>query len=1446
MHPNTLPDVMFQQNSAAVSFGENPASPAKTHFAYAESNSAQKSLKLLRSLASLSIVLSGYMLLFFAYAVSNIISPHNVTCLTISLISFILSVCLTVWSAKVLHAEEHRTHLGEDLIVGAWEARHNTFFTLLCLRAAVAIVLIPNYIIQNRYTVESLRASSLSYNKPETADVARIIDGLSIPIVFIELIIIAIYGYGAQRIFKYLKEPAHTMSNLVYVSNHGLLAGGSALVMLALYARTWLNNPNESTALKKWDLEGLLILGAISAGLSFVVWLINFRKWRVPGFITAILMGLLVIALFVLSGFALRSTLHIQEVFSDTSNMNAWAYRMNATHMHDIERFGCPLKYLPGNNCSGALKVNSWESYPDIMANRCLNTACAALLGGLYAVPMLNVTNLGLFTAVSGLLVVISFIYLYLRHHLNVRPPRKIGLKWLGLLLGLTVIIAVVGGVYFRPILNRATAQNASKASQQISALYNLDNSDDWEFIYEENECSDVDDYWLANFNEVSKEYLTMHDVSANSRLRALMVADSLSFLPSGISKEVAKDFFNLIYLKELKFLVLNVDLANNNVTVASKGDLTATYNDFANSFKEDQSSVGLIYIDVEGKRRLVVVVYELADLLDQRMKHALTSQLPNMREVAHLGLSVYLASEKQDLKLENVLRGITQQRTASGELKQALEMSEVTNLISTPTKQDFIDTFDKMDTANDKFNDDVKHAVKKWRSEARAAYDKYSPLHERRLGEGRFEDMELWAWPWGTSESSSAYNKAKNAAKHAADKTENWAKHTANDANNWAHSTSGKIKNTAHNAAGEVKDLSHTAAEKIKSAVGDNDNVEGEPALTELNAVQTMKNDLDKAHWKAINTVRSAQVDAQQAARNAKISIRNIGRSLAEEQELAAMQLWSWPWSTEEASTYNKAKSTAKNAVDKTEKWTEHTANDANSWAHSTGSNIKSAAHDAAAWTNSEAHQVADKVKKAVHHDDITSLWTAPTKEQVEDEIQRFKLRAIQKNADIGTWSKNVSRRLDGNNGDLDTTEMNQGLSLGKIKDDFDRAHWKAINTVRTNQVNAKQSVNDLRSAIRRQLLGQELDRSGQDLDTVSLWSWPWAAENYTESIKQVKNVTRTAVRNTDTWSRAVASAVAGSDAAAFVKTTAKQVSNSNEGQWVKGQANDLWNSETSQKLQTMAKEASESDAGKWAWATASTAGVTASEYTNKAAEQIKKALEDDEATTTTLFDTAKFKDDLDRAHWKAINTARNAQVDAQQAARNAKTTIKSIGRVLWEEDSKLVDLSEALGVTEMASWPWNSNQVKEAYNKAKDTSLNAEQKTAAWTKAKTHEAAQKIDSAISRNNTKNAEPATTEMFSLKDEFYKLHHAAVHVNDNVEGWAKRKTGMDESEVHEQALAEGIDTMNLWSWPWTRADIKAASSCTTAASRRWCPRWSTSSMSGSSGAGICAAIASGW
>jgi len=109
---------------------------------------------------------------------------------------------------------------------------------------------------------------------------------------------------------------------------------------------------------------------------------------------------------------------------------------------------------------------------------------------------------------------------------------------------------------------------------------------------------------------------------------------------------------------KKYKYIILGRDEKKKVTNVLKEGAWGSTYEDFVKDFAKKEGQLGFVYLDVEAKDVLVLVVYSpKKDGIQVLKNFGIIGDGEILKK--NLGIKIYMANSKKDLELEKVLKGV-------------------------------------------------------------------------------------------------------------------------------------------------------------------------------------------------------------------------------------------------------------------------------------------------------------------------------------------------------------------------------------------------------------------------------------------------------------------------------------------------------------------------------------------------------------------------------------------------------------------------------------------------------------------------------------------------------------------------------------------------------------------------------------------------------------------
>ena len=635
-----------------VNLGMNEDVITKEEFEFRSLGHLQKRLRLLQRLSGLAILLSLYQLAYGGLSLYYFQSTFPSFSTLIGAISLLLSITVAVWSTKALKAERNETTTARSIIDGGRENLNNGLFLSLVFRAASSLVLIPNMFMQTDFTSQHVEAQATALNDPAYVTASRFLTNMAVPLPFVELVLSMILIKAAKTCFSYIKDSSRTISRLIYLSNTLLLSASLGLVFNVLRTQSFLSSHYELLpVLRNWGFKGLLVLGITLAVASLAIWLVNYKRWRAPSLLVSALSLGVVITLVVFTAYSYNHRENVYRFYEDSTDLASWSSKMASTHKDDIEAFGCPSKYLPQESCPRELLTNVWET--DGSTQECLNTKCSGLLGGLHSEPFLKITNFCLISIVSGVLAILGSLFFWRFDSGHLVQHNKKDFKWLGVMAVIIMLFMISLTLVEKPYLHQRGSNNG----------VNLD-------------FDSADHTFLKKSLRFDQSTLT------NSQLNTLTIlAQNVRVAPK-LSPTDTTEIIEMVLNQKYKYIVLDLDVNQLQASIEEKGTWEESYDDFKENFSNGQPKVGLIYLEAEdGEDKLVVIIYKEGINVQKAKELFGNNGIPNFEQLERAGILPYIAQDIKDLKLENVLAGITSHGLERQQVAQAISVPGAMNL---------------------------------------------------------------------------------------------------------------------------------------------------------------------------------------------------------------------------------------------------------------------------------------------------------------------------------------------------------------------------------------------------------------------------------------------------------------------------------------------------------------------------------------------------------------------------------------------------------------------------------------------------------------------------------------------------------------------------------------------------------------------------------------------
>ena len=258
------------------------------------------------------------------------------------------------------HAELFRPRINDHLT--------RIIFVLGLILAGASAVMLVNLFLQRDYPTDFLVAQSTNASSWNSAYEGKTLDGL-INYSKIHFIVQSCFtGFfffffllASRATFRCLKWSNQAMSYLVFLGNILLLAFGLGIIYFAEYAFGYGEYPQLRAHFPVWNIRGLYFTGIAVIALSFVGFLVDYKRWRIGFFALAFLLLLVLILLVNFTGYAYRHTRQTYECYKGVGNEANCIDRMRLVHSFDLEAYGCPQKYISLGRCESDQTVQKWE-----------------------------------------------------------------------------------------------------------------------------------------------------------------------------------------------------------------------------------------------------------------------------------------------------------------------------------------------------------------------------------------------------------------------------------------------------------------------------------------------------------------------------------------------------------------------------------------------------------------------------------------------------------------------------------------------------------------------------------------------------------------------------------------------------------------------------------------------------------------------------------------------------------------------------------------------------------------------------------------------------------------------------------------------------------------------------------------------------------------------------
>jgi len=255
-----------------------------------------------------------------------------------------------------------------------------------------------------------------------------------------------------------------------------------ALIYCADYAFDYEGYPQLRSHFPVWNIRGLYFVGIALTAVSVVGFLVDHKSWRVGFFVLAFLLLVFLVPLATFTGFAYRNTRQTYEYYKGTATgIDTCRERMYLAHSRDLQRYGCPQKYLNTDECIATTAITPWEgtaldtSPPVVVVVNagqtgtilntpippaslflvgdnniagtgtytCVNTRCCGLLGQMYSQHLIQLAACGLMATLAAALVSIGCYYFWYVTWVDTARDKRRDFVWLGL-MALFVLVFVI------------------------------------------------------------------------------------------------------------------------------------------------------------------------------------------------------------------------------------------------------------------------------------------------------------------------------------------------------------------------------------------------------------------------------------------------------------------------------------------------------------------------------------------------------------------------------------------------------------------------------------------------------------------------------------------------------------------------------------------------------------------------------------------------------------------------------------------------------------------------------------------------------------------------------------------------------------------------------------------------------------------------------------------
>ena len=634
-----------------VTGSENLIKDTEFHFR----SQIQRRLRLLHRFSYGALAVSIYELIFSSTSLGLFPNSFNTISTIAGLITLILSITMIVWSSKALKTEESETLSTSDLLNGNWEAFHQVFYVGLMFRAALSLPIIANMLLQKDYTAQYLAAQDRNLH----GDPSNLLNNLATPLPLLELLLCLVFIQGTRTVFSYIERPNHAITRMVFIGSLVLLASSFSLILSSEDALAYQGHYSLSSQFPNWILQGSVVIGTVSALLTGLVWLVNHTKWRVPHLVVSGLFVLLTVTFAFYSFESYKHSHQVSRFYEDTSDLQAWRERMASVDRQDIESFGCPTKYF----CQGSLleKILPGEKTEEGESMRCLNTACAGLLGQFQSSPFLAVSNWSLVSLSSGIIILMGLIFSWRLNWRDQRSRDKSDYKWLGFLLLIFLAFGAFSLTHNKPFIRESQMGAVIEEVKEVAKAEEGGLRGTIAQIKEATSPSGTTGEGTGRISTVIEELGNEKSFvpvlnSQTNKFNMTNIENSLMFAFDKLSPY--HDAFKALIAKKYRFLTIKHDPFKPEKVRILAGPWKLSFDNFSNSIEKKREQVGFVYIEHGGKEKLYMVVFaprnsDPVDVLKGLQLPVDTNAFKNenLKDVSSI-----IFSDVNDITLENVV----------------------------------------------------------------------------------------------------------------------------------------------------------------------------------------------------------------------------------------------------------------------------------------------------------------------------------------------------------------------------------------------------------------------------------------------------------------------------------------------------------------------------------------------------------------------------------------------------------------------------------------------------------------------------------------------------------------------------------------------------------------------------------------------------------------------